>query len=157
VEEDEYEEEYEEEEEEAVPTPPLPPDRRPQWTQAHAAEVAHRLVVEAREAGWMATRASLQPITFAEQRVICVLRDPFPPVPRLAGRLVVLTECIGGAFVGRIVNMAGTIQHVAIEGIQMAHLRPLDPSTAHQLRRALARVTDHVEDYLFLLPQEHMM
>jgi hypothetical protein len=96
-------------------------------------------------------------VTFAAQRVICVLRDPFPPVPRLAGRIVVLTECIGGAFVGRIMNMAGNMQQIAIAGIQMAHLLPLDPSTAHQLRRALARVTDNLEDFLFLLPQEHMM
>jgi hypothetical protein len=133
------------------------PDRRPQWTPAHAAAVSHRLVAEARDAGWMATRASLQPVTFAEQRVICALRDPFPPVPRLAGRIVVLTECIGGAFVGRLMTMAGRMHPTAIEGIQMAHVLPLDPSTAHQLRRSLARATDNLEDFLFLLPQEHMM
>jgi hypothetical protein len=53
--------------------------------------------------------------------------------------------------------MAGHMHQTDIEGIQMAHLLPLDPSTAHQLRRALARVTDHLADFLFLLPQEHMM
>jgi hypothetical protein len=128
-----------------------------QWTPAHSAAVSHRLIIEAREAGWMATRASLQPATFAEQRIICVLRTPFPPVPRLAGRIVVLTECIGGTFIGRAISMAGRMNPMAIEGIQMAHILPLEPSSAHQLRRALAKETDRLEDFLFLLPTDPLM
>jgi hypothetical protein len=115
------------------------------------------LVIEARDAGWMATRASLQPATFAEQRIICVLRTPFPPVPRLAGRIVVLTECTGGTFIGRAMTMAGRMNPLAIEGIQMTHLLPMEPSSAHQLRRALARHTDRLEDFMFLLPQEQLL
>jgi hypothetical protein len=54
-------------------------------------------------------------------------------------------------------TMAGRMHPIAIEGIQMAHILHLDPSTAHQLRRSLARATESIEDFLFLLPQEHMM
>jgi hypothetical protein len=39
-----------------------------------------------------------------------------------------------------------------LEGIQMAHLLPLDPCTAHQLRMAMAREVTRLDDFLVLLP-----
>jgi hypothetical protein len=85
----------------------------------------------------MATRAFLQSATFAEQRIICMLCKPFPPAPRYAGRLVVLTECIAGIFVGRTINMRGEVSPMLLEGIKMYHVLPHDPCTAQQLRRTM--------------------
>jgi hypothetical protein len=158
IEEESYDEEEEDEEEPAVPPSPGPsPPPVQQWTPAHSAAVRHRLIIEARDAGWMATRPCLQPATFAEQQVICCLRTPFPPVPRMAGRIVVLSECVSGTFVGRSLTMQGRMSPMAIEGITMAHILPLEPSAAHQLRRAMAQETPHMEDFLFLLPTDSLM
>jgi hypothetical protein len=75
----------------------------------------------------------------------------------MAGRIVILSECVSGTFVGRPLTMQGRMQPLAIEGITMAHILPLEPSTAHQLRRALAQDTAHIEDFLFLLPTDSLM
>jgi hypothetical protein len=75
----------------------------------------------------------------------------------MAGRIVVLSECVSGTFVGRGLTMAGRMSPMAIEGIAMSHILPLEPSTAHQLRRALAQETTQIKDFLFLLPTESLL